>query len=124
MELLETDVLHPDNLVIGADPLKSVYITLAAGAGDLARGTVLGMVAATEEYVLCDKALLDGGQTARAVLAEAATLGGAAVQALAYTEGVINEGVIALAAGTTADDVREDLRSFGIILKSSLDIQP
>ena len=125
VELLSTDVLHPDNLVIQEDPGKGVAVTFAIGAGTIARGTVLGMIAADETYVACDKTAEDGSQVARTVAKEAVVLSAqATVNGLVFGPGdILNEDAMTFVAGTVADDVREDLRTVGIIIKGMVDAQ-
>lgn len=127
-ELLTSDVLYADNLVIQEDPAKSVTVTFAASVGEetLARGTVCGMLAdGSEQYAICDKAAVDGSQTARVVLKEEITLAAAAtVDGLVFgPDSVLNEDELAFAAGTDKDDCREDLRTHGTIIKKMVDFQ-
>ncbi len=58
-------------------------ITLASGAGQLQPGTVLGIVAASGEYVPIDPAATDGRETAAGILYDHADATSAAVAAAA-----------------------------------------
>ena len=110
-------VFVPDALLAGPDGRAEV-ITLAAGAGALKRGALLGKIAASAEFTLSLAAAADGSEVPVAVLAEDADATTAAVPVPAYYWGTFNQGAITFGEGHTADDLRDGLRARGIDLKA------
>lgn len=62
-------------------------VTLAANAGALKRGQVLGQLTADYTFKTLTPGAADGTQTARAILLEDVTVGASAVQARVYMAG-------------------------------------
>lgn len=67
--LTTTGSYTPDNLLAGAHPPVEIPVTIASGAGVLARGTVMGRVNATGKYVAYNDGASDGSEIAIAILA-------------------------------------------------------
>lgn len=104
----------PDNLIAKLFPPAETFgVTIPAGAGVLARGTVLALVDG-------NYAVLAAGNTGKAncILAdEVDASGDAAVTGVAYRTGHFNIGALIVAEGytlTAAD--KEELRKGGILL--------
>jgi len=62
-------------------------VTIASGAGVLARGTVLGLITASNQYSQLNPAGVDGTEVARAILLEDLDATAAAVKAQAFFTG-------------------------------------
>lgn len=81
-----TDTAAISQLIAGeTHELKPV--TIASGAGALTRGTVLGLVTASNKYDQHNPGGADGTQIARAILAEDADATAADITAQAYVLG-------------------------------------
>ena len=79
---------EPGGLIVGDYPVAHRTVTIAAGAGKLKRGTVLGRRTATKKYVLSEAdTSFDGSDVPRAVLAEDVDAESSDVQAPAYFSG-------------------------------------
>lgn len=126
-----------DNLIAGEQaPIIPKGVTLAAGQGVLARGTLLGIVTATGLAVVCDSTKSDGSQNPAYILglqqgqlmdptqttidtgAPGATLN---VPALAYQTGIFNRNAIITKSGQPISGFEAQLRTLGIILRSTID---
>ncbi len=78
-----------DDILGEGFPHLTQQITLLAGSGALARGTVLGQVTATGEYVAYNAAGTDDGRrAAKLILADDIAVGAADVAAVAFRTGV------------------------------------
>lgn len=96
-------------------PLK---VTVASGAGVLARGAVLGRVTANGKYRLSASASSDGSQTPTAILAHAVDATSGDVEAIVYIRGRFNSGAVTFGAGHTAASTFDALRDVGIYLET------
>lgn len=96
-------------------------VTLAAGQV-LKKGSVLGRIDATGEYVLCAKtkadasAVNDGSQRARLVLASSVDTTGGSKKGVTYTKGTFPKTRVSVGTGHTLLTAEEDLRDLGIYL--------
>lgn len=107
----------PDGLLAGnAYLLVARQVTVAAGAGVVKRGAVLGKIAASGKYTLSAAAADDGSQTPDLILAQTVDATAADVQALAYSRGDFAAPALTLGAGHTLAGVTESLRTKGITL--------
>lgn len=106
-----------DNLVAGPHDRVTEGITVASGEGELSRGSVLGKVTASGEYVLSDPGSSDGSEDPAVILAEDIDATSAAVETIAYLSGEFNEDRITLGGAHTVDSVRDALRDLSIYLK-------
>ncbi len=108
-----------DNLIAKLFPPAETFgVTIAAGQGELARGTV--RVRGTDGYAILDAA---GTGKANCILADPVDASGAeAVTGVAYRTGHFNSNALITAEGyeLTADD-REELRKGGILLSEMQD---
>lgn len=112
----------PFELFAGDYPVMSDVFELAAGSGDLAAGTALGLVTATGKLKICqptaDGADADGTESIFAILAEPVTLGESAVKAKVYLTGCFNKDVIVFGGSDTVANHKIDGRKMGIFFKS------
>ncbi len=108
-----------DNLIAKLFPPAETFgVTIAAGQGELERGTVL--VRGTDGCTILDAA---GTGKANCILADPVDASGAeAVTGVAYRTGHFNSNALIAAEGyeLTADD-REELRKGGILLSEMQD---
>lgn len=114
---IAAEIYLPDQLVAGAFPLVTQPITVASGAGVLARGTVLGIVTASGKYVKSASAASDGSQTPVAVLADSIDATSADVATGAYFSGEFNSNSLTLGAGWTLTSIAAALRDASIFIK-------
>jgi hypothetical protein len=112
------ETFTPDNLLAGSDfPAVTAAGTLVTGQ-NLKRGAVLSVITATGKLTLCNKAAVDGSQTAVHVLAVDCDATAADKPCVVYETGIFNPAALTLAAGTTTDDVKAALRSRSIFLRA------
>lgn len=112
------EIYNPDQLIAGN--LKLITDTVNLGAGVLARGTVLGQITATGNYILCVKTAVDGSQTPSAVLADAADASGGAVQAPVYLTGEFNANAMTFDPSWTLAQIKAALRAETIFVKNAV----
>ena len=108
-----------DNLIGGAEPaLITKNLTIASGAGKLARGTVLGKITASGKFTKANSASSDGSQAANCILATEVDATSADAVATAYVTGMFNIEALTF-GGTDAYTAHADtLRDMGIYLTS------
>jgi len=125
-----------DNLIAGEQqPIIPKGVTLAAGQGVLARGTLLGIITATGLAVICDNTKSDGSQVPVYILGlqqgqlmdpSQTTIdtgeSGAAlnVPTLAYQTGIFNRDAIITVEGQSISLFEKQLRNVGILLRGSI----
>lgn len=114
---IAAEIYLPDQLVAGAFPLVTQPITVASGAGVVARGTVMGIVTASGKYIPSASAASDGSQTPVAVLADTVDATSADVASGAYFSGEFNSNALTLGAGWTTATVAAALRDASIFIK-------
>ena len=108
-----------DNLIGGAEPaLITKNLTVASGAGALARGTVLGKITASGKFVKVNSASSDGSQTANCVLAAAVDATSADAVATVYVTGMFNIEALTFGGTDTYATHADTLRDLGIYLTS------
>lgn len=122
---MSTDVYIPDQLIGGDLKLVTTTQTVNQNATVLARGTVMGRITATGNYIPSVETAVDGSQTPSAILVDVtdATLG--AVQAGLYVMGEFNFGALTYDAswgtGATAyAALFTPLRGNDIFLKNAI----
>lgn len=103
----------PDGLLAGGI-VRSRKVTVANGAGPLARGTVLGQVTASGKYLPSLAAADDGSEAPDLVLAADVDASAADAEALAYYTGDFSALALTIGAGHTVVSIREGLRVKGI----------
>lgn len=108
----------PDQLIAGRFPMVTTMATI--GAGTLSRGTVLGQITASGNYIESVATAVDGSQNPVAILADNADASGGAVQAPIYETGEFNENRVIYDASWTLPKLQEALRPMSIFLKSVL----
>lgn len=125
-----------DSLIAGEQaPIIPKGVTLAAGQGVLARGTLLGIITATGLAVLCDSTKSDGSQVPMYILglqqgqlmdptqttidtgASGSTLN---VPAMAYQTGIFNRNAIITLPGQPISGFEQQLRNIGILLRDGV----
>lgn len=109
----------PDQLIAGN--MKQVTDSVTIGGGGVyARGTMLGMIAATSVYVPCVKTANDGSQIPSAVLADGVDASGGPVIGPAYLMGEFNANRIIFDPSWAAADLKHAARQESIFLKSAV----
>ncbi len=116
----------PDNLVAGHEVPQLVKgVTLAKGNGVLVRGTVLGIVTASELAVPVDSSKSDGSEVADCILTDTVDTGDETAQedvkATAYTSGLFNRKALTFGGEDTASEHELWLRELGIHLKDNVE---
>lgn len=99
---VNTESVKYDALIIGDYPIAVRAVTIASGAGELKRGTVIGKVTSSGEYVTSLSAAGDGSETPRLILAADVDATSAAVATQAYASGEFNANEMTFGAGVTA----------------------
>ena len=108
-----------DNLIGGAEPaLITKNLTVASGAGVLARGTVLGKITASGKFVKVNSASNDGSQTANCILAATVDATSADAVATVYVTGMFNIEALTFGGTDTYAAHADTLRDLGIYLTS------
>lgn len=85
---------NPVQLFASGFPREEVPVTIVSGAGELAKGTVLGKITASGKYDAYDNTDNDGTETAKLILANAVDATSADVKASAYASGSFNEAAL------------------------------
>lgn len=106
----------PPSLIAGDFPRVSRLVTVAAGAGVLPAGAVLGQVTATAKHVLSVAAAEDGSETLDVVLGESVDATAADATAVAYLTGEFHADALTFGAGHTASGARAALRRLSIFI--------
>jgi hypothetical protein len=109
-------VFNPDQLIGGN--FKLVTDTVTLGAGNLPRGSVLGQITASGNYILSVKNAADGSQVPSAVLADATDATGGAVTTGVYLTGEFSVTALNFDATWTAATLKTALRPLDIFLKN------
>lgn len=111
----------PPGLIYGnSDDLVALPVTLAAGAGTLMPGAVLGKITASGNYSLSASTANDGSQIPDCLLADTITLSASPQGAMAYFRGDFNVNTLSFGAGHSLATVRDTLRTKGIFLLSGV----
>lgn len=104
----------PTALFAGAFPVRHRPVTVASGANaagsPLKRGTLLGLVTATDKYIPCVKTAADGSQVPAAVLAYDLDASAADAVGPAYFEGEFAGEIMTIDASWTIDTLQAALR--------------
>lgn len=115
---ISAEIYNPDQLIAGNQKIVTDSVNL--GAGVLARGTVLGQITASGNYILCVKTAVDGSQVPAAILADAADASGGVVNAPVYLTGEFNTNAMTFDASWTAATLKAAMRGLSIFLKSAV----
>lgn len=114
----ETGVYKPDNLIAGTTiNLSYKGVTIASGQGVLSRGSVIGIITASDKGKLCDSTSADGSEVASVILAEDVDTTDADVVAPCYQSGEFNREALIFGGSDAVDDHESELRTVNIILK-------
>ena len=112
-------VFNPDQLISG--PLQVVTDTgIIAKAGILKRGTILGKVTDSGEYVLSKTGAADGSEIPCAILADDVDTTDSSVSGGVYLMGEFNQNRIIHDESWTAADLKDALRKFSVFLRDSV----
>lgn len=112
-------VFSPDQLISG--PLQVVTDTgIIAKAGILKRGTILGMVTTSGEYVISKKDAEDGSEKPSAILVDDVDTTTDAVSGGLYLMGEFNQNRIIFDATWTAAGLKSAMRQFSIFLRDTV----
>ncbi|MEY0015239.1 head decoration protein [Providencia rettgeri] len=112
-------VFNPDQLISG--PLQVVTDTVTiAKAGILKRGTILGKITASHEYVLCKKEAKDGSEKPCAILVDDVNTTEDSVLGGIYLMGEFNHHKITYDASWTIRELTDELHQFSIFLRDSV----
>lgn len=112
-------VFNPDQLISG--PLQVVTDTgIIAKAGILKRGTILGKVKASGEYVLSKKDSTDGSEIPCAILVDDVNTTEDSVSGGVYLMGEFNQNRIIVDDTWTAAELKDALRPFSVFLRDSV----
>lgn len=115
---IAAEIYLPDQLVAGNQKIVTDTVTL--GAGTLPRGSVLGQITASGNYVLSVKTAADGSQNPVAVLADAADASGGPVLCGVYLTGELNGNALNFDASWTQATLKPALRPLGIFVKNAV----
>lgn len=124
MAIQESFSYVADNLFAGTQvqPVVADEVVLDKGIdGEVVRGTVLGRITASGNYVPVDSTATDGSEVAVCILAETVTVSSTADKpAPAYFTGEFNQDALVFGGSDTFEDHKEALRARGIFLKSAV----
>lgn len=107
---------NPDQLIAGN--LKLVTDTATIGTGKLTRGTVLGQITASGNYIVSVRTANDGSQVPLAILADDVDASGGAVQGPIYLQGEFNQTAITFDASWTLAQLKTAMRPYELYLKT------
>ena len=119
-------VEDPDGITVGVATVGAAFtgggltFTIADGSTDFAAGDsfTITVAAGSGNLKLVDKDATDGSQHAKYILAADCNATDGNKTCAMYETGIFNSGALILAAGTTAADVKEALRSRSIFLRT------
>lgn len=124
MAIQESFSYVADNLFAGTQvqPVVADEVVLDKGIdGEVVRGTVLGRITASGNYVPVDSTATDGSEVPACILAETVTVSSTADKpAPAYFTGEFNQDALVFGGSDTFEDHKEALRARGIFLKSAV----
>lgn len=124
MSLQETYTVGADNLFAGTQvqPVVADEIIIdKSAAGVHVRGTVMGQITASGNFVPVDSSAEDGSAVAVAVLAETVTVAADADKsAPGYFTGEYNQNALIFGGSDTYEDHKDALRARGIFLKGTV----
>lgn len=115
---MKSSLFVPDQLIAGTLQLVTDTGTITGGA--YKRGTVLGMVTASQKYTACVKDAADGSETPCAILVDDvdASTNGDQLGGL-YLMGEFNQNRIIVDSSWTIAEMKTALRPLAIFLKDS-----
>lgn len=113
-----SETFTPDSLIAGHSDIRTRSITIASGAGELTRGTLLGKITSSGKYVKSLAASSDGSEVPVAILAEDVDATSADVVTVAYESGEFNVNDVTFGTGHTEASVTDALRTLSIVFKT------
>lgn len=115
---MQTDVPYDRNgLLLSNYGVMTETVVIAAGSGNIGRGTVLGQVTATGKYRPCDASATDGSQIPSAILADQADATSADAKTAGFLAGQFDGALVVLGPGWTLQQAADALRRMGIFVK-------
>jgi hypothetical protein len=108
----------PDNLIAGDFPIITEPVTV--GAGNLVRGTVMGRITASGNFIQSLSAASDGSQNPVAILAEDVDASGGAKPGVVYLTGEFKGAALIIGASHTLASVKLAFRALGIFIRTTL----
>ncbi|WP_337049762.1 head decoration protein [Serratia fonticola] len=116
---MRSSTFVPDQLI--ANNLQLVTDTvMVSGTAPLVRGTVLGQVTASGEYVLSLKTASDGSEKPSAILVDYTDPTNGAVSTGIYQMGMFNQNRLTFDSSWTIPELKDALRPLSIFLRDSL----
>lgn len=118
MHYSEAGEFKTQNLFAGTEiaPLTT-GATIAAGAGALKAGTVLGVVTASGEYAPVDSSKSDGSEKPLLILSHDVDAGTDDAEAVCYKCGIFNRDALIFGGSDTADTHEAALRLLNIHMR-------
>lgn len=113
-----------DDLIAHGAQIISRKYTLTSGQGEIARGTVVGVVTSGGKLKKSASAAGDGSEVPFGIVATNADATSSDVDVLVYTRGSFNENALILGTGHTIASIRETLRDKGIYLETPVKRAP
>jgi NDP-sugar pyrophosphorylase family protein len=108
-----------DNLIAGCLDLVTESVKIGASQ-TIKRGTVLGVVTLSGDYVIVDATAIDGSEVVEAIAAEAVTTGaGESATIVAYLMGEFAINALEVGSGVAAD-YKAAARNKGIFFKNTV----
>lgn len=112
-----SETYTPENLFAGnVSPVVTETATIAAG--NLTKGTVLGLITANGKLAIVDSTKSDGTQTPYAILAEATDASGGDKVAPVYLTGEFNQAALVFGGTDTYATHKAAARKIGLFFKS------
>jgi len=105
----------PDGLVSCPPAIVSDSLTVAAGQGVLARGTLLGVIAATGKHAVCTATAIDGSEVPAAVLLGPVDASTADATGWAYFSGTFSSTLLAFDDSWTVASLQAAMRGSGLL---------
>lgn len=116
---MKSSLFVPDQLVSG--PLQLVTDSVTIGvSGALKRGTVLGMVTATDAYIPSKKDATDGSEKPSAILVDNVDTTTTAQTGGVYLMGEFNQHRLIFDASWTVAELKAQFRPLAIFLRDSI----
>lgn len=119
----QVDSVKYDNLFSGGVQVADVQVksvNVKSGQGVLKRGTVLGIITATDLAVTVNSASADGSQSANCILTDDVDTTAANVVTTAYSSGTFNGKALIFGGTDTVTNHHTRLRELGIYLKDNI----
>lgn len=101
------ETFQPGDLLLGDYPVQTRPITVASGAGELARGTVLGRVTADDKFITSLSAAVDGSEAPECVLAADIDATAGDVDTVAYYSGKFDASKLTIGTGHTVASLND-----------------